>query len=339
MHLRGTEEVYAKASGLRVMQTWDCLRCGRELRNLLGPRSLKRGDLLRVLQLLLEGMSLRGVGRITGVSKQTINKHLRRLGAAAIVYQDTHLRELPMRRLQIDEMWSFIHGRSRNVEPESRQARRNGDTWIWTSFDPDSKLVPFWLVGCRTLKVARAFVEGLRRTVNPGVEIVSDGFNAYLEAIDDGFLEANHRVAFDGFDYRHNVNTNGVERHNLTLRTSLARLRRNGNAQTRSWESLVAHLGLYTLYYNFVRTHRTVRVTPAMEAGLASSVWTLDDMVHLLDEPDAERHPESDVFESRFVHDPGGIRQRTGELSMRRAHRRDSPYRISGEWRPLVSEG
>lgn len=296
---------------------------------------MKLKALTSVVRLLLEGVSSRGIGRITGRSHNAIGQYVRRLGAAALHIQDRMLVDLAIDELQLDEMWTYIHGRSANLTLENRVRTGNGDIWVWMALDPKTKIIPFWLVGSRSLLVAEAFIAGLRARVRPGVKIVSDGFHAYIEAIDRQFLEANHRVAYEGFD-RHSENTtNHVERHNLTLRTSLSRLRRNGNAQSRRHDALVGHLALYSLWYNFVRINQAIRVTPAMEAGLVDTLWSLEDMTRKLRAVAPswlEPGQRIEALDARCVIDPSAARKLAAMRARRRDHRLDDPLRISAEW-------
>lgn len=300
------------------------------------PNKLKPATIKSVIRLLLEGVSIRGIRRITGVSNAAVGQYTLRYGAAALEIQDERFQSLPIRKLQLDEMWTYIHGRSANIPLERRVAFGTGDIWIWTSIDPESKLMPFWLVGSRSLLTAEEFIKGLRSRVASNVELISDGFHAYIEAIDRHFLEAHHRVAYEGFDRRSNNTTNHAERMNLTLRTGLSRLRRNGNAGSRRVDALIGHMALFTLWYNFVRQHGTTRVSPAMEVGLTKSLWSFDEMVKRL----ASRAPhqwaatkDRDTrLTARYVFDPAS----SAKLARRRAreinHRPDNPLTISPGW-------
>lgn len=323
----GSELAVVFASSTMPVQ-WRCDICCELRIRVVGSNSMKRESIEAALALLLEGMSVRAVRRISGISTNALNAILLRYGAMAIAIEDSR-EQLTPRRLQLDEMWSYVHGRSRNIRVLPNQSER-GDMWVWTAIDPDTKVLAYWSIGRRTGESANRFIDGLRRRVAPNVEISTDGFNAYLEAIDASFIAARHRVAVGGFDHEHGVHTNNVEAHNGTLRAQVARFRRNGKMASKSVWSMLAHLGLYSLHYNYVRIHGSIRVTPMMEMGVTQSPWTFGGM---LDACEAASADAMKTLDTRFMRQAASTPMRHVSR-LRMDHSRDDPWRISRRWSP-----
>jgi IS1 family transposase len=275
----------------------------------------------RVIACLVEGNSIRATVRMTGVAKATVTKLLVDLGIICSVYQDVNLRDLPCERVQCDEIWAFVGAKQKNTTPETR-AEGWGDCWTWTALDSDSKLVVSYRVGPRDLREATLFMQDIKGRLRNRVQLTTDGLSTYLLAVEAAFegdvdyaqlvkvygtdqdprrperryspsvcLEAiPERVCGDP-DPEH-VSTSHVERLNLTTRMSVRRFTRLTNAFSKKVENLAAAVSLHFMHYNFCRPHQSLskpgqRVTPAMAAGVTDHVWTLDELVALLDE--AER--------------------------------------------------
>jgi IS1 family transposase len=263
---------------------------------------------------LVEGNSIRSTVRMTGVAKNTVIKLLVDLGCACLDYQRCTLVNLPCKRLQVDEIWSFCYAKQKNIPPRLQEMGGIGDVWTWTAIDADTKLVPCWAIGGRDAGYAHEFIHDLASRLAGRVQLTSDGHKAYLEAIEDAFgadidyaqlvklygvereSEARyspakcigikaHAVTGDP-DARY-VSTSYVERQNLTMRMSMRRFTRLTNAFSKKFANHAAAVALHFMYYNFARIHQTLRVTPAMEAGVADHVWTIEEIVELL-----ERKPE-----------------------------------------------
>jgi IS1 family transposase len=264
----------------------------------------------QILGLMVEGMAIRAISRMTGASKNTINKLLIDAGQACSEYQDRAMRELPCKRLQLDEIWSFVAMKAKNV-PETRKGEFGiGDVWTWTAIDADTKLIPSWLVADRSGEAAKQFVADLATRLANRVQITSDGHRPYLQAIDDAFgidvdyamLEKIYAAPTEGQtrysppvcvgakrreitgkpDPAH-ISTSFAERSNLSIRMGLRRFTRLTNAFSKKVENHVHGLSIYFMHYNFCRIHQTTRVTPAMAAGVANKLWEMMDVVKMID--------------------------------------------------------
>ncbi len=269
---------------------------------------LEKSKQVQVVKCLVEGNSIRATVRMTGVAKNTVAKLLVDLGHACAEYQDEHLRNLPCRRVQCDEIWSFVGAKQKNV-PDTK-VEEWGDVWTWTAIDADTKLVPCWMVGQRGYAAAKAFIGDLAERLSNRVQLTTDGHRPYLEAVEAAFGadidyaqlikvygtsgEAQTRYspgqcvgteckAVTGSPDAKHISTSFVERQNLTMRMSMRRFTRLTNAFSKKIENHMAAIALHFMYYNFARVHQTLRVTPAMEAGVAHHVWTVEEIVSLLE--------------------------------------------------------
>ena len=264
-----------------------------------------------VVKCLVEGNSIRATVRLTGVAKNTVSKLLVDLGAACSDYQDRVLRDLPCRRIQADEIWSFCNSKAKNVPAEHQGEFGWGDVWTWTTIDADTKLVPCWLIGDRSAATAIELMDDLRGRLANRVQLTTDGHRAYLEAVEGAFgsnvgyaqiikLYGNdpepdkryspakclgievHRIS--GNPRAADVSTSYVERQNLTMRMGMRT--RLTNAFSRKVENLAAAVSLHFMFYNFARPHKTLANpyprTPAMAAGVADHVWKIEEIVGLL---------------------------------------------------------
>ena len=261
-----------------------------------------------VVAALVEGNSIRSTVRMTGVAKNTVTKLLLELGAACATCQDEHLRNLPCRRLQCDEIWSFIGAKDKNI-PADQQKFGRGSVWTWTALCADTKLVPSWLVGTRDLGSAYTFMHDVADRLTHRVQLTTDGHRPYLEAVESAFNEqidyatltklygsdpedekryspakclGRKATTVSGNPNPKHISTSYVERQNLTMRMSLRRFTRLTNAFSKKVENHAAAVALYFMYYNFVRIHSTLRTTPAQAAGVTDDLWAIEDMVGLL---------------------------------------------------------
>jgi IS1 family transposase len=263
-----------------------------------------------IVSALVEGNSIRATCRMTDTAKGTVLKLLADVGQACAEYQDEAFRNLPCRRVQCDEIWSFVYAKAKNVPEKMRGTSGVGDVWTWTALCADTKLVPSWLVGSRDAWTAGAFIEDLASRLAHRVQLTTDGNTVYLEAVEGAFgadvdyamlqkiygadPEAEKRyspakcvgtrseIIMGRPDLRH-VSTSYVERQNLTMRMSMRRFTRLTNAFSKKVENLAAAVALHFAHYNLVRIHQTLRVTPAMEAGVTDRLWSVKDIVGLLD--------------------------------------------------------
>jgi IS1 family transposase len=274
---------------------------------MVNMNKLSTAKRVAVVSALVEGCSIRSTVRMTGVSKNTIGKLLLELGAACTKYQDEALRNLRCKRLQCDEIWSFVGGKDKNLSSEKKEA---GLGSIWTAIDADTKLIASWLVGSRDAESAYEFMQDVAGRLRGRVQLTTDGHRPYLEAVEAAFgMDIDYAVLqkiYGGADANpekryspavclgckvenvtgdpdpKHISTSYVERQNLTMRMSMRRFTRLTNAFSKKVEHHAAAVALYFMYYNFGRVHQTLRVTPAMEAGVGDHVWSVEEIVGLL---------------------------------------------------------
>src|SRR5881275_326452 len=262
-----------------------------------------------ILGMLVEGNSLRATSRLADVSINTVTKLLIDLGEACAEYHHKNIRNVRVRRLQCDEIWSFVGAKAKHVRPE-RRAEGWGDTWTWVALDADTKLCVSYLVGGRDGWWAREFMNDCAKRVKERIQIATDGHRVYMDAVEDAFgadvdyaqlqkiygaVEENDtryspaqcigcdlKVVSGDPDPQH-VSTSFVERQNLTMRMGMRRFTRLTHAFSKKVENHAAMVAIHFLYYNFARIHKTLRITPAMAAGLSDRVWSLEEIVLMVD--------------------------------------------------------
>lgn len=268
----------------------------------------------QVLHMLVEGNSIRATCRMADVSKNTVVKLLIAAGKACQKYHDEHVQELNSRRIQCDEIWSFTYAKQKNVAKAKRQDLAYGDTWTWTAIDADSKFAVSWLVGARDGAFAMAFMDDVAKRLSHRVQLTTDGHRAYLDAVEGAFgsdidyatlvkiygqaPEGQRRYSppvcigavknrVEGNPDPRHVSTSYVERQNLTVRMHMRRFTRLTNAFSKKIENHAWAVALHFMYYNFCRIHQSLRVPPAMAAGVSDRLWELSDIVALVeaDEP------------------------------------------------------
>jgi IS1 family transposase len=263
----------------------------------------------QVISCLIEGCSIRATVRMTGVAKKTVMRLLLEVGTVCAEYQDKVFRNLKCKRLQLDEMWSWIYCKEKNrTEEIARKNPAAGDVWLWTAVDADTKLVPAWMLGNRDGRTARRFVADLASRLSHRVQITTDSHRPYLQAVEDAFggdvdYAMLHKVY--GFPMEHetryspatcigceqkrisgnpdieHVSTSFVERQNWTVRTNMRRYTRLSNGFSRKIENHAAAVALNYFSYNFIKIHRTLRTSPAMAAGVTDRLWEIKDLVAL----------------------------------------------------------
>ena len=265
----------------------------------------------QVISALVEGNSIRATCRMTGTAKGTVLKLLADVGEVCRDYQDKHVRKLTTRRVQCDEIWAFCHSKEKNVPEEKKGQFGYGDVWTWTAIDADSKLVISWCIGGRDSYTGLAFMQDVARRVSQRVQLTTDGHKVYLNAVENVFgididyamlvkvygrpskedqrryspascVGTETQVIRGNPDPKH-INTSYVERQNLTMRMGMRRFTRLTNAFSKKVQNLGHAVALHFLHYNFCRVHQTLGTTPAVAAGVADHVWSIGELVGLLD--------------------------------------------------------
>jgi len=271
----------------------------------------------QILHLLVEGNSMRATSRIADVSINTVTKLLIDAGTACLAYQDKAIRDIKSRRVQCDEIWSFCQSKEKNVAEENKGVLGHGDAYTWTAIDADTKMCISWLVGRRSGEYAEAFIGDLADRLQGRIQLTTDGHGPYLAAVEkvfgaaidyamlvkiyeDGgasgqkryspsaFVSAEKRITMGKPDEKE-ISTSYVERQNLTMRMSMRRFPRLTNGFSKKIENLGHAVALHFMFYNFGRIHKTLRVTPAMEAGIADHVWSLEEIAGLVQDVPAKK--------------------------------------------------
>lgn len=264
---------------------------------------------VEIIKALVEGNSLRSTSRMVGISINTVTKLLIDIGKACAEYQDRTLRGLTCKTIQCDEIWSFCYAKEKNIPADMKGKAGIGDVWTWTAICADTKLVPCWAVGGRSAKYAYHFMHDLAGRMANRVQLTTDGHKAYLEAVGSAFginidyamlvkLYGNEpaneiryspprcigaeRHVINGRPDPENISTSYVERQNLTMRMSMRRFTRLTNGFSKKIENHQHAIALHFMYYNFCRIHKSLRVTPAMEAKVSDHVWEIAEIVNLL---------------------------------------------------------
>ena len=269
-------------------------------------------DRARILGCLTEGNSMRATSRMVNVSINTVTKLLVDVGIACSDYQDNVFRNLKCKRVQVDEIWSFCYSKAKNVPTDKKGILGYGDVFTWVALDADTKLVPSWLIGQRDAEYAKLFIDDLASRMANRIQLTSDGHRAYLNAVESAFgSNVNYAMlvklcgtpqgkeearryspgeccgaikgAVCGNPEIEHVSTSFVERQNLTMRMSMRRFTRLTNGFSKKIENHEYAVAIHYMYYNFGRIHKSLRVTPAMEAGVADHVWTLEETAKLAD--------------------------------------------------------
>jgi len=262
----------------------------------------------QVIGCLVEGNSIRATVRMTGAAKNTVVKLLTAVGKACADYQDKVFHDLPCTKIQCDEIWSFCYSKEKNVPADHKGEWGYGDVYTWTAIDADTKLIPSYFVGRRDAQSAHAFMTDLASRLKYRVQLTTDRHKPYLQAVEDAFggdidyamlvktygnpqsttdqrryspaeCTGTEKLPICGKPDKKEVSTSYVERQNLTMRMSMRRFTRLTNGFSKKIENLEAAVGLHFMHYNFCRIHKTLRVTPAMEAGLTDHVWTLEELI------------------------------------------------------------
>jgi len=282
------------------------------LKHNINMNRLESDKRTQAIAALVEGNSIRSVSRMTGIARNTLLSLLFNIGMACAEYQDKALRNLRCKRVQCDEIWSFIAAKDKNLPADKQGKFGYGSVWTWTALDADTKLICSWMVGPRDGSSAVEFIKDLASRLNNRIQLTTDGHRPYLEAVEGAFGdnidyamlvklyggadrtdEARYSpaeviscraVEITGKPEVKHISTSYVERQNLTMRMCMRRFTRLTNAFSKKLENHIAAVSLHFMYYNFVRIHQTLRVTPAMAAGVTDHIWEISDIVALLDE-------------------------------------------------------
>ncbi len=266
---------------------------------------------VQIIHCIVEGNSIRATARMCEVAFNTVLKLVPEIGKACAEYQQRVFRNLPCKRIQCDEIWSFCYAKAKNVPADKQGEFGYGDVWTWVALCADTKLVPSWSVGTRGAGTAFEFVHDLAGRLANRVQLTTDGHRVYLEAVESAFgseidyamlvklygtdreeSEARYSpaecigcktVVISGRPNMKHVSTSYVERQNLTMRMQMRRFTRLTNAFSKKVENHAHAVALHYMHYNFCRIHKTLRVTPAMEAGITDHVWCIEEIIGLLD--------------------------------------------------------
>lgn len=266
---------------------------------------------IQILNMLVEGSSMRSIARVVDVSFNTVAKLLEEAGAVCDAFHDERVRNVKAARVQCDEIWSFCYAKEKNVATAKAAPDGAGDVWTWTAIEADTKLIVSWLAGGRDGEYAKAFIDDVASRLANRVQMTTDGHKAYLEAVEGAFgssidyaqlikmfgaapesakgryspaeCTGIKKLPVSGTPDKKHISTSYVERQNLTMRMSMRRFTRLTNGFSKKLENHCYALALYFVHYNFMRIHKTLRVTPAMAAGLADRVWDWSDIIAILD--------------------------------------------------------
>ncbi len=292
-----------------------CLTVSIKFIMILVMNRLTTAQRVQILSMLCEGSSMRAVSRVADVSINTVTKLLVDAGIACASFHDEAVRNVQARRVQVDEIWSFCYAKAKNVPAAKAAPINSGDIWTWTALDSDSKLIISYLVGGRDAEYAAAFMADLRSRLATRVQLTSDGHRAYIGAVESAFggdvdyaqlvkiygeaPEAEKRYSpavcngarkerVNGNPDRGHISTSHVERSNLSFRMHVRRYTRLTNAHSKKFENHCHMVALYTTWYNFARINSAVRMSPAMAAGISDRLWSMKDIVGLVEAAEAE---------------------------------------------------
>ena len=275
-----------------------------------GMNKLPSAKRAQILSMLCEGSSMNSTARVAGVSANTVAKLLEEAGKACEAFHDKEVRNVRSERIQCDEIWSFVHAKQKNVASARAAPEGAGDCWTWTALDADSKLIIAYDCGGRDASYASAFMQDVADRLATRVQLTTDGHKAYLEAVEGAFgADVDYAMLIKHYgepvgalgryspgectgteqrrvegrpDPKH-VSTSYMERQNLNFRMGIRRFTRLTNGFSKKLEPHYHMVCLYTAYHNFVRIHKTLRCTPAMAAGLTTTLWSMDDLVAMID--------------------------------------------------------
>ncbi len=266
---------------------------------------------VQILAMLCEGSSMRSISRVADVSINTVSKLLVEAGEACLILHDETVCNVKASRIQCDEIWSFCHAKAKNLATAKAAPDGAGDVWTWTAIDADTKLIVSYFVGDRSGESAMVLMDDLQARLANRVQLTTDGHKAYLEAVEGAFgsdvdfaqlvklygptitapgryspaeCTGIKKIRREGNPDIDHVSTSYVERQNLTMRMSMRRFTRLTNAFSKKLDNHIHALALYFVFYNFTRIHKTLRMSPAMAAGITDRLWSLEDVIAKIDE-------------------------------------------------------
>jgi len=279
-----------------------------------GMNKLPLNKRVQILTMLCEGSSMRSISRVCDVSINTVSKLLVDAGKFCAELHDREVRNVRAKRVQCDEIWSFVGAKAKNVPNMKQPVDGAGDVWTWTALDSDSKLIVSWLVGGRDGEYALAFMDDVKDRLANRVQMTTDGHRAYLNAVEEAFgadidyamlvkqygepegkkasperryspavCTGATKTRIEGSPDPAHVSTSHVERANLTMRMANRRFTRLTNAFSKKFENHVHMVAIYTVWYNFIKMHKTLRMTPAMAAGVTGRLWSMADLCEMMD--------------------------------------------------------
>ncbi len=267
---------------------------------------------VQILSMLVEGSSMRSISRVVDVSINTVTKLLIDAGNACAAFHDTNVRGIKAKRVQCDEIWAFCGSKEKNVAKENKGTLGHGDVWTWTAIDADSKLICGYLAGKRDAQYASVFMMDLASRIEGRIQLTTDGHKPYLQAVEGAFgyqvdyaqlvkiygppvgygaerryspadfVKADKTPIVGSPRFEH-ISTSFVERQNLTMRMSMRRFTRLTNAFSKKLENHIHALAIYFMVYNFVRIHKTLKTTPALQAGITDKLWSMADIAALVE--------------------------------------------------------
>ncbi len=282
-----------------------------------GMNKLPTAKRIQILSMLCEGSSMRSISRVVDVSINTVTKLLEDAGAACAEHRDRTVRGVKAKRVQCDEIWAFCYAKEKNVATAKAAPEEAGDVWTWTAIEAETKLIISYLIGGRDAGYANEFMEDVAGRLSNRVQLTTDGLKAYLDAVEDAFgadvdyaqlvklygeVPENAKGRYspgectgirkrrvEGKPDPDHISTSYVERQNLTMRMSMRRFTRLTNAFSKKAANHAHMVALYTTWHNFVPQHKTLRVAPAMAAGLSDRLWSMEDVVALIDAREARQ--------------------------------------------------
>lgn len=246
-----------------------------------GMNKLPLKTRVQILTMLCEGSSMRSISRVADVSINTVSKLLVDAGKFCADLHDREVRNVTSKRIQCDEIWSFVGAKAKNVSTMKQPVEGAGDVWTWTALDSDSKLIVSWLVGGRDGEYALAFIDDVKDRLANRVQLTTDGHRAYLNAFEEAFgADIDYAMLIKQYGEK----TSPERRYSPAVCTGAnRRFTRLTNAFSKKFDNHVHMVAIYTVWYNFIKMHKTLKMTPAMAAGVSQTLWSMEDLCEKMD--------------------------------------------------------